>query len=249
MPKVTVRLHPPDFLFCNEADLLYVVAVSLVHHDQLDILHKLRASVESEKEALSNEVDKLKADLAESEKRGSSLMERVNQLLMDKVGLQESSLDQRSAQLESERRFGEMKRTLAAKGWPPDATEALAATHRDKESLELQLASAIEKRQKVRQFIRRQDLLIQELRANSPKNAADPAEVAKLKAHIKHLEHAAQTTQQLLAEQLYVGAPAASAGRSPLESRAASWLSSQRRLAHPVAANGVAPKLQPVQRG
>lgn len=208
--------------------------VSLIHHDQLEVLRRLRASVEYEMKSLATEVAKFKADLSESEQRGTMLIDRINQLLMDKVGLQEISLEERSVQLEYERRFGEMRWTLEAKAWPLDATEALATARKQRESLEEQLKALAKKRDKARQFVHLQDQMIQGLRAEKSKPFFDPAELPRARDHIKHLEYTVATSNQLLTAQLHSDSHPCQTTGTPLRwGPSSSWLLSQRQIANP----------------
>lgn len=225
---------------------LCIIPVSLVNYDQLDILHKLRASVEKEKEALVSQVDRLKADLTESEEHVSQLKDRVTKLMDTQLGMHEATVEHHTAQVETQRQIGEMKLSLAAKGWPQEATEALAKAEQTKISLQQQLQSITDKREKARQFIRKQDKLIQNLRSASSQNSADPAELAQLKAHVKRLEQTATSSRRMLTEELYTGAHPATTGRPPFTiGPSAFWLSSQRRLAQAGIPNGTIAALVP----
>lgn len=102
-----------------------ISTVTLVNKDQLDILKSLRASVSVEKEALSKEVERLRASLQYAEDKNTMQMgqvryvllsaapnaaadypSQVNALLVEKTSLQSDSIGQREKLLERERDLG-----------------------------------------------------------------------------------------------------------------------------------------------
>lgn len=80
--------------------------MTLVGKDQLDILKSLRESVSTEKDALAEELKRLKALLQTAEDRVQMQLSQVNTLLMEKVSLQSDGIDQRDKMLEKEKDLG-----------------------------------------------------------------------------------------------------------------------------------------------
>ncbi|CEQ40447.1 SPOSA6832_02062, partial [Sporobolomyces salmonicolor] len=75
--------------------------LNLVNKDQVEVLRSLRASVSVEKDALSEEVDRLKSSLNQAEAKAKLQIDQVNKLLLEKISLQEAD-QARVADLENE---------------------------------------------------------------------------------------------------------------------------------------------------
>lgn len=77
-----------------------------MNKDQLDILASLRDSVNEDKAGLESEVEKLRKHNKELNDKNRMQMEQVNDLLLEKVGLQSEGINQREKMLDRERVFG-----------------------------------------------------------------------------------------------------------------------------------------------
>ena len=77
--------------------------LNLVGLDQIEALHKLRASVSVEKEAAETESTRLRAELVEADRKARMQLEQINGLLLDKVDLQGQSIGHREALLAKNR--------------------------------------------------------------------------------------------------------------------------------------------------
>ncbi len=77
--------------------------MNLVNKDQLEILASLRASVGIEKEALTKQVDSIKAQLSDAELKNQMQLSQINSLLMDKANLQTDSIEQRERAIQREK--------------------------------------------------------------------------------------------------------------------------------------------------
>jgi protein HOOK3 len=80
--------------------------VALVNRDQLEILSSLRESVNDDKVALEEEVNRLKQQLREASEKNKMQLEQINSLLLEKVNLQSEGIGQREKMLQRERDFG-----------------------------------------------------------------------------------------------------------------------------------------------
>ena len=80
--------------------------MALVNKDQLDILSSLRESVNDDKVALEEEVNRLKQQLREASEKNKMQLEQINSLLLEKVNLQSEGIGQREKMLQRERDFG-----------------------------------------------------------------------------------------------------------------------------------------------
>jgi len=80
--------------------------VTLVNKDQLDILARLRDSVNEDKAGLEADVDRLKKHIKELSEKNRMQLEQVNALLMEKVNLQSEGIGHREKLLQKERDFG-----------------------------------------------------------------------------------------------------------------------------------------------
>lgn len=82
------------------------IPVTLVNKDQLDILNSLRESVNEDKIALEQDVNRLRNQVLELKDKNKMQLEQVNGLLLEKVNLQSEGIGHRERMLAQERDFG-----------------------------------------------------------------------------------------------------------------------------------------------
>ncbi|GAA6024350.1 hypothetical protein JCM10207_003313 [Rhodosporidiobolus poonsookiae] len=131
--------------------------LNLVNKDQVDILRELRASVSVEKDALTEEVDRLKKTLRDSDEKAKAQAEQVNKLLMEKISLQSDSIGQREQALERERDYGNLKASLSSKGLSAADQARFDKLEEELERLQELVRQQEDKLHKAKAFIKQQD--------------------------------------------------------------------------------------------
>ncbi|KAI5474231.1 protein-nucleus import-related protein [Pseudohyphozyma bogoriensis] len=150
--------------------------LNLVNKDQLDILKSLRASVSVEKDALTEEVERLRASLQAAEDKVKMQMSQVNSLLMEKVSLQSDGLSQREREIARERDVGELKASLSGKGLSEADRERFATLEAEHSKSQAEVKELQEKLQKAKAFIKQQDKLFKEAHADEHHGNFEEAE-------------------------------------------------------------------------
>ena len=143
--------------------------MALVNRDQLDILSSLRESVNDDKVALEEEVDRLKQQLREASEKNKMQLEQINSLLLEKVNLQSEGIGQREKMLQRERDFGcvgtnqmkprlsnelthfsDLRASISGKGVPEDVKSRILGLHEDNVQLKEHLKTVQDKLGKAR---------------------------------------------------------------------------------------------------
>jgi len=175
--------------------------LALVNRDQLDILSSLRESVNDDKVALEEEVNRLKQQLREASEKNKMQLEQINSLLLEKVNLQSEGIGQREKMLQRERDFGDLRASISGKGVPEDVKSRILGLHEDNVQLKEQLKTVQDKLSKARAFIKSQDKLFKEeqakLRGMSPSGALEETDS---RTQVRILEDEVKRYQRLLSE-------------------------------------------------
>ncbi|GAA5909448.1 hypothetical protein JCM6882_002647 [Rhodosporidiobolus microsporus] len=150
--------------------------LNLVNKDQVDILRELRASVSVEKDALVEEVDRLKKSVRDADEKAKAQAEQVNKLLMEKISLQGDSISQREKELERERDYGNLKASLSAKGLSESDQARFDKLASENEAFRDQVRDMQEKLQKAKTFIKEQDKRLRTAEAAAENGNFDEAE-------------------------------------------------------------------------
>ncbi|SCZ96335.1 BZ3500_MvSof-1268-A1-R1_Chr8-2g10125 [Microbotryum saponariae] len=137
----------------------------LVNRDQLDILKSLRASVATEKEALTAEVERLKTSLRDAEDKVQMQMSQVNTLLMDKVSMQNDGISQRKQMLEQEKESSHLRTSLMSKNMSEEDRARVGALQEENDKAAAEVKDLKEKLLKAKAFIKNQDKLLRERHA------------------------------------------------------------------------------------
>nr|XP_031860001.1 uncharacterized protein CI109_004608 [Kwoniella shandongensis]KAA5527073.1 hypothetical protein CI109_004608 [Kwoniella shandongensis] len=157
--------------------------LSLVGKDEKDAISALRSSIQSDVQALEANVRDLKEQIGVLKDK-----DRQHLLLMDKVDLQSSGINQRERALEKEKEFSELRTQLAAKGVPPEAQQHVVDLHEDNTQLTKEVKELDEKLEKAKAFIRDQDAMFKADHAKSGTGASArtfEAEIIKLKEQLE----------------------------------------------------------------
>ncbi|KAF8652701.1 hypothetical protein AX16_004205 [Volvariella volvacea WC 439] len=177
--------------------------LNLVNKDQLDILAALRESVNEDKAAMEQDIERLKKMNKDLSEKNRMQLEQVNTLLLEKVNLQTEGIGHREKALQYQRDFGDLRASLSGKDIPQDVKARLLELHEENVSLKEANKTTMEKLVKARQFIKAQDKLFKEQHATSLSMSASgtfgEAE-ASFRSQIKVLEEELAREKQLLAE-------------------------------------------------
>ncbi|KAG6833504.1 hypothetical protein H0H87_006076 [Tephrocybe sp. NHM501043] len=164
--------------------------LTLVNKDQLDILATLRDSVNEDKAALEEDVERLKKQNRELGDKNRMQLEQVNVLLLEKVNLQSEGIGHREKMLQRERDFGDLRASISGKDLPEDIKARLLALHEENVNLKEQNKTSLEKLNKAKAFIKSQDKLFKEQHAANASPAPGMFEEAEasFRSQIKVLE-------------------------------------------------------------
>ncbi|KAG6811875.1 hypothetical protein H0H92_005451 [Tricholoma furcatifolium] len=176
--------------------------LNLVNKDQLDILATLRDSVNEDKAALEEDVERLKKQNKELSDKNRMQLEQVNTLLLEKVNLQSEGIGHRERLLQRERDFGDLRASLSGKDLPEDIKARLLMLHEENVALKEQNKTSKEKLDKAKAFIKNQDKLFKEQHAASVSSGPGFFEEAEasFRSQIKLLEEELARQKTLLAE-------------------------------------------------
>ncbi|KAG6910913.1 hypothetical protein DXG01_006596 [Tephrocybe rancida] len=176
--------------------------LNLVNKDQLDILATLRESVNEDKAALEEDVERLKKQNKDLGDKNRMQLEQVNALLLEKVNLQSEGIGHREKMLQRERDFGDLRASISGKDIPEDIKARLLALHEENVNLKEQNKTSLEKLNKAKAFIKSQDKLFKEQHAASASSAPGLFEEAEasFRSQIKVLEEEVVRHKALLAE-------------------------------------------------
>jgi len=161
-----VRSDCPSPFKVVTSSLTGLCLVALVNRDQLDILSSLRESVNDDKLALEEEVNRLRQQLREAAEKNKMQLEQINSLLLEKVNLQSEGIGQREKMLQRERDFGcvganrmlsgqftllsDLRASMSGKGVPEDVKSRVLNLHEDNVQLKEQLKTVQDKLTKAR---------------------------------------------------------------------------------------------------
>ncbi|GAA5963914.1 hypothetical protein JCM21900_001145 [Sporobolomyces salmonicolor] len=148
--------------------------LNLVNKDQVEVLRSLRASVSVEKDALSEEVDRLKSSLNQAEAKAKLQIDQVNKLLLEKISLQGDGISQREKMLERER--DNFKASSSGKGMSEADQARVADLENSNSQYREQVQDLQDKLQKAKAFIKQQDKLFKEAHAAEQHGTFDDAE-------------------------------------------------------------------------
>lgn len=166
-----------------------ILTVSLVDQDQLTVLARLRDSVSQEKAELEAGSKASQVEIAKLKETTAMQSSQINTLLMDKVNLQGTALEQRDQALGNQANDAISSQSTLVQ---------LEALRSEAASRQQELDQTKEKLLKARQFIREQDRLFKEQHANSqPAEASFGSDEEAYKAQIEALQ-AALSKQQAL---------------------------------------------------
>lgn len=183
--------------------------MNLVDKDHLDAVRSLRASVSEDKNALARELDSVRDRLQEAEGKTQTQLAQINELLLDKVAMQNESLNQRERLSARERDFSDLQASLAAakEAASSSQSEADAAEQRSQLSkLEHEVAKLHEDRRRMRQFIQEQEEAFKETSTArlEREDQFEEAE-AKYQADIKSLQGHLDEARVRLSQSARVG--------------------------------------------
>ncbi|GAA5907780.1 hypothetical protein JCM5296_004534 [Sporobolomyces johnsonii] len=228
--------------------------LNLVNKDQVEVLRSLRASVSIEKEALSEEVDRLKSSLKQAEAKAKLQIDQVNKLLLEKISLQGDGISQREKMLEREREYGNLKASSSGKGMSEADQARVADLENENAQYREQVRDMQDKLQKAKTFIKQQDKLFKEAHAAEQHGNFDEAEqsyqqqisqlrdeLERVKTNRDEIEATYRREQQLMLSAWHdlgmkamregiASSSSASAPGKPYQPQ--SWLSQQRQKAN-----------------
>ncbi|KAK4689518.1 hypothetical protein P7C73_g592, partial [Tremellales sp. Uapishka_1] len=133
--------------------------LSLVNQDQKDILASLKNSVKVDTAKLDEDLVKLRNQVENLKEKDRLHLEEIKKLLMEKVDLQSSGIDQREKALEREKDLGELRASMAKNGVPQETQRQMLDLHERNIQLSSEVKALGERLQKAKDFIRNQDAL------------------------------------------------------------------------------------------
>ncbi|PWN36690.1 uncharacterized protein FA14DRAFT_159102 [Meira miltonrushii] len=165
--------------------------LTLVGKDKLEMIEEVRAEVNVEKAELERTMKQLQEEKASKEEQIRMQLSQINTLLMEKVDLQNDSIEQRDGALQRELEMGDLR--SKAQG---QADKELAAKS------EAQIRTLQEKLQKARTFIRQQDKMIKDAANAKAKGQIAPEELVK-RARLLEQENKVLRLEQRLISSIY----------------------------------------------
>ncbi|CAO1638164.1 unnamed protein product [Parajaminaea phylloscopi] len=162
--------------------------LALVGRDQIEILGKLRASVEQEKVGLEAQVQQLKQDLGASREGSERLAGQIQGLLMDKISLMEGGWSAKEDDLRREKEMGALRASLAGKTLPPEAEEMLLRLTSENKDAKSQLGALQDRMKKAKAFIKQQDRLLKEAHSKTGQQSQGSAPSADTEQAQRELE-------------------------------------------------------------
>lgn len=173
--------------------------LNLVSKDKLEMINEVRASVNVEKAELERAVKQLREELARKEEDNRISLSQINTLLMDKVDLQNDSIEQRDGAKKRELEMGALR--LQGQAVPEDTQKAL-------EERATQIKTLQEKLQKARAFVRQQDRMIKEGGSVGGGSVASPPppaddELARRNASLEYENKLLRQEQRLMSAAWY----------------------------------------------
>ena len=158
-----------------------------MNKDQVEILASLRASVRVEKEALTKQVNAVKAQLSEAELKNRMQLSQINTLLTEKSNLQTDSIEQRERALQREKDVGDLRASTGSSRALGEAEQArLASLVEANEVQQAEVVKLREKLAKAKKFIQEQDELFKKQHQEEHHSSLEEAEQAA-RSQIAHL--------------------------------------------------------------
>lgn len=142
--------------------------LTLIGKDKLEMIEEVRAQVNVEKAELERTMKQLQEDKASKEEQLRMQLSQINTLLMEKVDLQNDSIEQRDGALQRELEMSDLRSNAQGKA--------------DKDLMiknEEQIKTLQEKLQKARTFIRQQDKMIKDAANAKAKGQTAPEDLIK----------------------------------------------------------------------
>lgn len=133
--------------------------MGLVDKDKRSIIASARDEARSENQTYSRQVTHLTDELATLRERDRLHLEEIRHLMMDKIEMQASGIEQGQEALERERRFNDMRASLEAAGIPLASQGPMLDMQERNDKLTTEVATLSEKLKKARAFIKNQDAL------------------------------------------------------------------------------------------
>lgn len=166
--------------------------LTLVGKDKLEMIEEVRAEVNVEKAELERTMKQLQEDKASKEEQIRMQLSQINTLLMEKVDLQNDSIEQRDGALQRELEMGDLRSNAQGK-----ADKVLI------EKSEEQIKTLQEKLQKARTFIRQQDKMIKDAANAKAKRQIAPEELVKRAKDLENENKSLRLEQRLISTYYY----------------------------------------------
>lgn len=127
--------------------------------DKRGIIASARDEARTESQTYSAQVGHLTDEIATLRERDRLHLEEIRRLMMDKIEMQASGLEQGAEALERERRLNDMRESLEAKGVPFESQGAMIEMQQRIDTLTSEVATLTHKLRKTGAFIKNQDAL------------------------------------------------------------------------------------------